>query len=60
MFVDELHVEEDELAALITALHRAAQRRLPVVVSAGSQLRGEWAGRSLALSACLIFPSWSS
>lgn len=43
MFVDELqYVEEDELAALITALHRAAQRRLPVVlVGAGlPQLRG--------------------
>jgi hypothetical protein len=43
MFVDELqYVEEDELAALITALHRAAQRRLPVtLVGAGlPQLRG--------------------
>jgi len=43
MFVDELqYVEENELAALITALHRAAQRRLPVVlVGAGlPQLRG--------------------
>lgn len=43
IFVDELqYVKEDELAALITALHRAAQRRLPVVlVGAGlPQLRG--------------------
>lgn len=43
MFVDELqYVEEEELAALITALHRTAQRRLPVVmVGAGlPQLRG--------------------
>jgi hypothetical protein len=43
MFVDELqYVEEDQLAALITALHRAAQRRLPIVlVGAGlPQLRG--------------------
>jgi len=43
MFVDELqYVKEDELAALITALHRTAQRRLPVVlVGAGlPQLRG--------------------
>lgn len=43
IFVDELqYVPEDELAALITALHRAAQRRLPVVlVGAGlPQLRG--------------------
>ena len=43
MFVDELqYVQEDELAALIMALHRCAQRRLPVVlVGAGlPQLRG--------------------
>ncbi|MFQ5699293.1 MAG: AAA family ATPase [Myxococcota bacterium] len=43
IFIDELqYVEEDQLAALITALHRAAQRRLPVVlVGAGlPQLRG--------------------
>ena len=43
MFVDELqYVAGEELAALITALHRAAQRRLPVVlVGAGlPQLRG--------------------
>jgi hypothetical protein len=43
MFVDELqYVEEEELAALITALHRAAQRVLPVLlVGAGlPQLRG--------------------
>src|SRR5258706_7862512 len=43
MFVDELqYVEEAQLAALITALHRTAQRRLPVVlVGAGlPQLRG--------------------
>lgn len=33
IFVDELqYVDEDELAALITALHRAAQRKLPVVL----------------------------
>lgn len=43
IFLDELqYVEEEELAALITALHRTAQRRLPVVlVGAGlPQLRG--------------------
>lgn len=43
MFVDELqYVKEDELAALITALHRCAQRRVPVMlVGAGlPQLRG--------------------
>ncbi len=33
LFVDELqYVEEDQLAALITALHRTSQRRLPVVM----------------------------
>ena len=33
MFVDELqYVEEEQLAALITALHRTAQRQLPVVL----------------------------
>lgn len=43
LFVDELqYVAEDELAALITALHRTAQRQLPIVlVGAGlPQLRG--------------------
>lgn len=37
MFVDELqYVKEDELGALITALHRCGQRRLPVsLVGAG-------------------------
>lgn len=43
MFVDELqYVKEAELAALITALHRCSQRRVPVMlVGAGlPQLRG--------------------
>ena len=43
LFINELqYVEEQELAALITALHRSAQRRHPVVlVGAGlPQLRG--------------------
>ena len=43
LFVDELqYVEEDELAALITSLHRTAQRQLPVVVVGAGlpQLRG--------------------
>jgi hypothetical protein len=43
IFADELqYVKDDELAALITSLHRTAQRRLPVVlVGAGlPQLRG--------------------
>ncbi|MFU8828364.1 MAG: ATP-binding protein [Phycisphaerales bacterium] len=44
MFVDELqYVQEDQLAALITALHRVSQRRLPVVlIGAGlPQLAGQ-------------------
>jgi predicted transcriptional regulator len=44
MFVDELqYVEEDELAALITALHRCAQRKLPItLIGAGlPHLRGK-------------------
>ena len=43
LFIDELrYVEEDQLAALITSLHRSAQRSLPVVlVGAGlPALRG--------------------
>ena len=43
IFVDELqYVEEEQLASLITALHRSAQRQLPVgLVGAGlPQLRG--------------------
>lgn len=43
VFIDELqYIAEDELAALITALHRTAQRRLPItLVGAGlPQLRG--------------------
>jgi len=44
LFVDELqYVKEEQLAALITALHRAAQRKLPItMVGAGlPQLRGQ-------------------
>lgn len=43
LFVDELqYVKEDELGALVTALHRTSQRRLPVtLIGAGlPQLRG--------------------
>ena len=38
MFVDEMqHVAEDELAALIMALHRCVQRKLPIaLVGAGA------------------------
>lgn len=45
LFVDELqYVEEAELAALITTLHRAAQLQLPItLVGAGSpQLPGQF------------------
>jgi hypothetical protein len=44
LFIDELqYVEEEQLAALITSLHRVAQRQLPVsLVGAGlPQLRGK-------------------
>lgn len=44
LFIDELqYVDEEQLAALITALHRCAQRRLPVtLVGAGlPQLPGQ-------------------
>lgn len=44
LFVDELqYVEEDQLAALITAMHRTEQRQLPIIlVGAGlPQLRGQ-------------------
>ena len=44
LFIDELqYVEEDQLAALITAMHRAEQRQLPIIlVGAGlPQLRGQ-------------------
>jgi hypothetical protein len=43
IFIDELqYVREEELAALVTALHRTAQRQLPVIlIGAGlPQLRG--------------------
>lgn len=43
LFVDELqYVAEEELAALITALHRTAQRQLPVIMAGAGlpQLRG--------------------
>lgn len=44
IFLDELqYVEEKQLAALITSLHRTAQRRLPVVLAGAGlpQLRGK-------------------
>lgn len=63
IFVDELqYVEEDELASLITALHRTAQRSLPVVlVGAGlPQLPGKM-GRAKSYAERLFdFPQISS
>jgi hypothetical protein len=60
LFIDELqYVEEDQLAALITALHRAAQRKVPVIlVGAGlPQLRGRM-GRAKSYAERLFeFPS---
>lgn len=60
MFIDELqYVKEDELAALITSLHRTAQRSLPVVlVGAGlPQLPGRM-GRAKSYAERLFdFPS---
>lgn len=60
MFIDELqYVEEEQLAALITALHRCAQRQLPVaLVGAGlPQLRGR-TGRAKSYAERLFdFPS---
>jgi hypothetical protein len=59
IFVDELqYVKEEELAALVTALHRSSQRSLPVVlVGAGlPQLRGRM-GRAKSYSERLFeFP----
>lgn len=59
LFVDELqYVEESQLAALVTALHRAAQQQLPLVmVGAGlPHLRGI-AGRAKSYSERLFdFP----
>ena len=43
LFVDELqYVQEDQLAALVTALHRTSQRRLPIVMFGAGlpQVRG--------------------
>lgn len=44
IFIDELqYVDEDELAALIVALHRSAQRQLPIVMLGAGlpQVRGK-------------------
>jgi hypothetical protein len=59
IFVDELqYVREEELAALITALHRCAQRQLPVVlVGAGlPQLRGQMGAAKSYAERMFAFP----
>ncbi len=62
LFIDELqYVKEEELAALITGLHRTAQRKLPVtLVGAGlPQLRGRM-GRAKSYAERLFdFPAIS-
>ena len=63
LFIDEMqYVPEDELAALITSLHRVGQRQLPIVlVGAGlPQLRGR-SGRAKSYAARLFdFPEVGS
>lgn len=60
LFIDELqYVEEPELAALITALHRATQRSLPVaLIGAGlPQLRGRMGHAKSYAERLFDFPS---
>jgi predicted transcriptional regulator len=60
LFIDELqYVKEPELAALITALHRSAQRSLPVaLVGAGlPQLRGRMGHAKSYAERLFDFPS---
>ncbi len=60
MFIDELqYVKEPELAALITALHRCAQRKLPVaLIGAGlPQLRGRMGNAKSYAERLFDFPS---
>lgn len=60
MFIDELqYVREIELAALITALHRCAQRKLPVaLIGAGlPQLRGRMGNAKSYAERLFDFPS---
>lgn len=62
LFIDELqYVKEEELAALITSLHRAAQRQLPIVLTGAGlpQLRGRM-GRAKSYAERLFdFPELS-
>lgn len=60
LFIDELqYVAEPELAALITALHRCAQRRVPVaLVGAGlPQLRGRMGAAKSYAERLFEFPT---
>jgi len=60
IFIDELqYVEEPQLAALITAMHRTEQRRLPVVlVGAGlPQLRGRMGNAKSYAERLFDFPT---
>lgn len=60
IFIDELqYVEENQLAALITAMHRTEQRRLPVVlVGAGlPQLRGRMGNAKSYAERLFDFPT---
>jgi len=59
LFADELqYVQEDQLAALVAALHRASQRRLPVVpVGAGlPRLRGRMGNAKTYAERLFDFP----
>ena len=59
MFIDEIqYVKEDELAALISALHRTSQRQLPVImVGAGlPQVRGRMGRAKSYAERLLLFP----
>ena len=59
LFIDELqYVKEDELAALITALHRSAQRGLPItMVGAGlPQLRAQFGSAKTYAERLFDFP----
>ena len=63
LFIDEIqYVEEDQLAALITALHRTAQSRLPIMlVGAGlPQLRGQMGRAKSYVERMFDFPSIAS
>lgn len=60
MFIDELqYVNEDQLAALITAMHRCAQRQVPIMlVGAGlPQLRGQMGNAKSYAERLFDFPS---